>query len=98
MGEPWRASPAWEIVKRAEAALGEPLSHLLLDAAAEEFGRTREAQLSVLLASLMAWEAPQGRLAAPVAFAGHSLGQITALIASGALSLDDGVALARPGR
>ena len=31
---------------------------------------------------------------APVAFAGHSLGQITALIASGALTLEDGVALA----
>ena len=94
MGEPWRSSPAWEVVERAENALDLPLAHLLLDATAEELSRTREAQLSVLLASLMAWETLRERIEAPVAFAGHSLGQITALIASGSLSLEDGVALA----
>jgi [acyl-carrier-protein] S-malonyltransferase len=94
MGEPWRASPAWEVVERAEAALGQPLAHLLLDASDADLGRTREAQLAVLLASLLAWEAIRGQLDGPIAFAGHSLGQITALIASGALSLEDGVRLA----
>jgi len=94
MGEPWRGSPVWEVVERAEAALGQPLAHLLLEATAEELSRTREAQLSVLLASLLAWEAIRDQVGAPVAFAGHSLGQITALIASGALTLADGVALA----
>ena len=33
-----------------------------------------------------------------VAFAGHSLGQVTALVASGALDLDDGVRFAAPAR
>jgi len=94
MGEPWRAFPAWEIVERAETALGQPLAHLLLEASADELSRTREAQLAVLLASLLAWEAVRDQVEAPIAFAGHSLGQITALIASGALSLEDGVALA----
>jgi [acyl-carrier-protein] S-malonyltransferase len=94
MGELWRATPAWEVVERAETALGQPLAHLLLDASAEDLSRTREAQLAVLLASLLAWEAVRDRIEAPVAFAGHSLGQITALIASGALSLEDGVRLA----
>jgi len=94
MGEPWRSSPAWNVVERAEKALALPLAHLLLDATAEELSRTREAQLSVLLASLMAWEALRDRIEAPVAFAGHSLGQITALIASGSLTLEDGIALA----
>jgi [acyl-carrier-protein] S-malonyltransferase len=94
MGEPWRGSPVWEIVERAERALELPLGHLLLEATADELSRTREAQLSVLLASLLAWEALRDQVEAPVAFAGHSLGQITALIASGALSLEDGVALA----
>ena len=94
MGEPWRATPAWEIVERAESALGQPLAPLLLDATAEDLGRTREAQLAVLLASLLAWEALRDHVEAPVAFAGHSLGQITALIASGALTLEDGVRLA----
>ncbi len=94
MGESWRDSPAWEIVERAEKAVDLPLAHLLLDAGADELGRTREAQLSVLLASLLAWEGLRDHVGAPVAFAGHSLGQITALIAAGALSLEDGVALA----
>ncbi len=95
MGEPWRGSPAWKVVERAEAALGLPLAHLLLDASEADLARTREAQLAVLLASLLAWEAVREQLGgAPVAFAGHSLGQLTALIASGALSLEDGVRLA----
>jgi [acyl-carrier-protein] S-malonyltransferase len=94
MGVPWRALPAWDIMERAESALGQPLAHVLLEATADELSRTREAQLAVLLASLLAWEAVRDQVEAPVAFAGHSLGQITALIASGALSLEDGVTLA----
>ena len=94
MGEPWRGSPAWEVVERAETALGQPLAHLLLEATEADLSRTREAQLAVLLASLLAWEAVGSQIEAPVAFAGHSLGQITALIASGTLSLEDGVRLA----
>jgi [acyl-carrier-protein] S-malonyltransferase len=94
MGDPWRGSPAWEIVERAENALGQPLAPLLLDATESDLRRTREAQLAVLLTSLLAWEAVRTQLPGPVAFAGHSLGQITALIASGALRLEDGVRLA----
>lgn len=97
MGLPWREHPAWSIVERAESALSEPLRPLLLDAPATTLARTREAQLAVLLTSLVAWES-----AAPVvhehhevvAFAGHSLGQVTALIAAGALTLEAGVRLA----
>jgi [acyl-carrier-protein] S-malonyltransferase len=94
MGAPWRAHAAWSVVDRAEAALGEPLSCLLLDAPAEQLARTREAQLAVLLTSLVVWEAVGERIEAPSAFAGHSLGQVTALIASGALPLEDGVRFA----
>src|SRR5437764_14880399 len=91
MGAPWQGQPAWAVVARAEAALGEPLAHLLLAESADDLARTRESQLSVLLTSLVAWEAARETIAAPVAFAGHSLGQITALIASGALPLEDGI-------
>lgn len=94
MGAPWRGHAAWGVVDRAEAALGEPLAHLLLAESAEELARTRESQLSILLTSLVAWEAARDRIPSPVAFAGHSLGQITALIASGALPFDDGIRLA----
>ena len=94
MGAPWHEHPAWKIVEQAEAALGEPLAPLLLDATAEQLARTREAQLAVLCTSLVAWEAARPMLDDVVAFAGHSLGQVTALIASGALDLDDGVRFA----
>ena len=94
MGAPWRDHPAWSVVERAEAAFGEPLASLILDAPAEQLARTRDAQLAVLLTSLVAWEAVRERVNAPVAFAGHSLGQVTALIASGALSLEAGVRFA----
>jgi [acyl-carrier-protein] S-malonyltransferase len=82
------------VVERAEGAFGEPLAPLLLDAPAETLARTREAQLAVLLTSLVAWEAIRELVPEPVAFAGHSLGQVTALIASGALALEDGVRFA----
>ncbi|HSO95104.1 MAG TPA: ACP S-malonyltransferase [Acidimicrobiia bacterium] len=94
MGAPWRDQPAWSVIERAEAAFGEPLAELVLDAPAERLARTREAQLAVLLTSLVAWEAIRDRVPEAVAFAGHSLGQVTALIASGALSLEDGVRFA----
>jgi [acyl-carrier-protein] S-malonyltransferase len=82
------------VVERAENALGEPLAPLLLDADADALSRTRASQLQVLLLSLMAWEAAGPELGEPVAFSGHSLGQVTALIASGAVAFDDGIRLA----
>ena len=94
MGLPWRDHPAWTVVERAESAVGEPLADLLLEADKDRLGRTREAQLAVMLVSLMAWEAVRDLLGEPVAMAGHSLGQVTALVASGALSVEDGVRLA----
>lgn len=94
MAAPWRDQPAWAVVERAEAALGEPLGELVTDAPAEQLARTREAQLAVLLTSLVAWEAVRPVVDTPVGFAGHSLGQVTALIAAGVLDLEDGVRFA----
>ncbi len=94
MAAAWRDHPAWALVERAEKALGEPLAHLVTDAPADALTRTREAQLAVLLTSLVVWEAAREHVTDAVAFAGHSLGQVTALIASGALPLEDGVQFA----
>jgi [acyl-carrier-protein] S-malonyltransferase len=94
MGAPWREHQAWGVVERAEQALGEPLAPLLLAESADELARTRESQLSVLLTSLVVWEAAKGQIPTPAAFAGHSLGQITALVASGCLPFDEGIRLA----
>jgi len=96
MGELWRGHPAWSVVDRAEAAIGQPLAPLLLEGSEALLSRTREAQLAVLLVSLVAWEAIRDEMSVdpPVAFAGHSLGQVTALVAAGVLTLEDGVRLA----
>jgi len=94
MGVPWRDHPAWTVVERAEAAVGLPLGDLLLEADQDQLGRTREAQLAVMLVSLMAWEAVRDLVGEPVAAAGHSLGQLTALVAAGTLSIENGVRLA----
>lgn len=94
MGIPWKDHDAWGVVEQAEAALGEPLAPLLLDEPPETLARTRAAQLAVLLTSLVIWEATRAALERPVAFAGHSLGQVTALIAAGVLTVEDGVQLA----
>ncbi len=94
MGAAWQGRPEWvRVVERAEAALGEPLGRLVLDADAEELARTRNAQLAVLLNSLIVWEAIKDRVA-PVGFAGHSLGQVTALIAAGVFAFDEGIRFA----
>jgi [acyl-carrier-protein] S-malonyltransferase len=94
MAVPWRDHPSWIVIEQAEAALGEPLAHLVTDAPPDVLARTREAQLAVLLTSLVVWTALEPITPEPVAFAGHSLGQVTALIASGVLALDTGVRFA----
>ncbi len=94
MGRPWRSSAHWQVVVEAAEALGEPLESLLLEAPEDVLARTREAQLAVFLHSLVAWHALREEVEAPRAFAGHSLGQVTALVAAGVLSVTDGVRLA----
>jgi [acyl-carrier-protein] S-malonyltransferase len=94
MATPWLDHPSWTIVEQAQEALDEPLGHLITEAPADALTRTREAQLAVLLTSLVAWDALSVDPDVPVAFAGHSLGQVTALIAAGVLSLEAGVRFA----
>jgi [acyl-carrier-protein] S-malonyltransferase len=95
VGRAWVDDQAWEVVGQAEAALDRPLARLLLEADAGELAATGASQLAVLLASLVAWDALAPRLdEAPVAFAGHSLGQVTAVLAAGAVDRSEGFRLA----
>jgi [acyl-carrier-protein] S-malonyltransferase len=95
VGRAWVDDQAWEVVGQAEAVLDRPLARLLLEANTDELAATGASQLAVLLASLVAWDALAPRLdEAPVAFAGHSLGQVSALLAAGAVDRSDGFRLA----
>jgi [acyl-carrier-protein] S-malonyltransferase len=94
MGLPWRDTPSWALVGRASEVFGDDVAELLLSNDAERLSRTREAQVAVFVTSLVAWEnRPIQDDENVIAMAGHSLGQLTALVASGALTFEDGVRL-----
>ena len=93
MGRPWVNHDSWEIVGEASEVAGRDIARLLLDADADELKDTRNAQLTTFVSSLMVLDAVERLGLEPSFCAGHSLGEYTALTASGALSLDDGVRL-----
>ncbi len=97
------SSPAAAAVfAAADAALGEPISTLAWEGPAEQLDLTENAQPALLAASIAILEAMRERWAAagqadpaPAFAAGHSMGQYSALVAAGALSIADGVRLVR---
>lgn len=97
-----RSPAAARVFAEADEALGGSISGLAWDGPAELLDLTENAQPAILATSIAILAALRERwaaegLAAPVpAFAaGHSMGQYSALVAVGALSLEDGVRLAR---
>ncbi len=93
MGRPWADHPSWEVVAEASEALGRDLGALLLDAPMEELTATAHAQLTTLVLSLVVLDAVERLGLAPSACAGHSLGEYSALVATGALSMEDALAV-----
>src|SRR5260370_39541808 len=90
-------SPAARAVfARVDAALGESLSRLILEGPEAELTTTANAQPAIVATSCAVLAAIRERLPfmPPPAFAaGHSLGEYSALVAAGALALDDAVRL-----
>ncbi len=93
MGHAWTEHPSWEVAAEASEIAGRDLTTLLLDAPMEELTRTANAQLATFVMSLVVLDAVERLGLFPAACAGHSLGEYTALVASGALSLADGTRL-----
>jgi [acyl-carrier-protein] S-malonyltransferase len=99
------ASPAARAVfERADAALAgawagpRSLSGLILEGPEEELTLTANAQPALVATSYAILEAIRERVPdapAPVLAAGHSLGEYSALVAAGALSLEDAVRVVR---
>ena len=88
---------AREIFARADQALGEKISALCFEGPEDALTLTRNTQPAVVATSVALLAALRARfeLAAPVSAAGHSLGEYSALVASGALSLEDAVRIVR---
>ncbi len=93
MGHAWVEHPSWEVAAEASDIAGRDLTALLLEAPMEELTRTANAQLATFVMSLVVLDAVERLGLFPAACAGHSLGEYTALVASGALSLSDGTKL-----
>jgi [acyl-carrier-protein] S-malonyltransferase len=93
MGQPWVDHPSWELVGEASEVAGRDLAALLLRAEMEELTNTANAQLATFVMSLVVLDAVERLGLAPAACAGHSLGEYSALVASGALAFEDGVRL-----
>lgn len=93
MGRPWIDHESWELVGEASEVAGRDVARLLLDADADELKDTRNAQLTTFVSSLMVLDAVERLGVEPSFCAGHSLGEYTALTATGALGFDDGVRL-----
>lgn len=92
-GRPWVDHPSWELVGDVSEVAGRDVALLLLGAGAEELRATHNAQLVTFSLSLLVLDAIERLGIAPTACAGHSLGEYSALVASGALSFEDGVRL-----
>lgn len=92
-------SSARKVFERADEVLGFALSRLCFEGPAEELKQTINAQPAVMVVSLACLEAAKDAVGEafplPSRVGGHSLGEYTALVAGGALSLDDGIRLVR---
>lgn len=89
---------ARDVFDRADAALGEPLSKLILEGPEADLTLTANAQPAIVTTSIAALAAIQEKypsLPKPAFTAGHSLGEYSALVAAGAITLEDAVRIVR---
>ncbi|HUS94351.1 MAG TPA: ACP S-malonyltransferase [Patescibacteria group bacterium] len=94
----YEAVPAARAVfDQADVQLGFPLSELCFFGPEESLTDTVNQQPALFVTSLAGWEAMQvkGDWPAPDYVAGHSLGEISALVAAGSINFSDGLTLVR---
>ncbi|WP_437641297.1 ACP S-malonyltransferase [Sorangium sp. So ce854] len=84
--------------ERADAALGEPISRLCFEGPMEELTKTSNTQPAIVATSCAVAAAlieHLPNLEPPLYAAGHSLGEYSALVAAGALEIEEAVRLCR---
>ncbi len=97
MGRDWaEAHPeARAVFEEADRVLGFDLSRLIWEGPEEELTLTANLQPALVATSVAILRAVETTGARPVAVAGHSLGEYSALVAAGALDLADALRLTR---
>ena len=86
---------AREVFEEADAALGFAISKLCFEGPAEDLQLTANTQPAILTVSVAAARVLREKGISADYVAGHSLGEYSALVAAGALSLSDAVRLVR---
>ncbi|HVA71118.1 MAG TPA: ACP S-malonyltransferase [Acidimicrobiales bacterium] len=92
-GVAWRTSSHWDVVERVGAVTKVDVAALLLTASDVEVVRTDRAQLATFALSLVGYYELVDLGVRPRYLLGHSLGEFSALVASGLLSLEEGARL-----
>lgn len=91
-----RFDVAARLLDRADRALGYSLGRIMHDERGDDLKRTVHTQPAVFVHSMMLLEMLREKAAfAPVASAGHSLGEYTALVAAGALGFEEALDIIR---
>ena len=93
MGQAWVDSPSWALVGAASDVLGRDVAALLLEADAPTLQQTRNAQVAAFVLGLVVMDAARASGLGWTAAAGHSLGEYTALVAAGTLTVETAVRL-----
>ena len=83
------------VFDQADAALGEPLSHLCFDGPEERLVLTENTQPAILTVSIAAARLLESRGIHPQIVAGHSLGEYSAHVVAGTLAFADAVRIVR---
>jgi len=87
---------ARQVFEESDDALGFAISRLCFEGPAEDLQLTENTQPAILTVSVAAFRATmEAGIGAPAFVAGHSLGEYSALVAAGALSLSDAVRTVR---
>jgi len=86
---------AKRVIQEADNALGFSLSSIMMNGPEEQLKLTEYTQPAILTHSTMVVRAFGNKLPRPDFVAGHSLGEYSALVASGAIVFDDAVRMVR---
>ncbi|MBI3353780.1 MAG: ACP S-malonyltransferase [Nitrospirae bacterium] len=86
---------AKNIFDEADNAIGFPISQLCFNGPKEALSLTENTQPAILTVSIAAFEALKKNGIKPSVFAGHSLGEYSAVVAGGGISFSDAVKLVK---
>jgi [acyl-carrier-protein] S-malonyltransferase len=92
-GVDWQSPRFWEILARVSDAARLDVAKLLIGSTDEDVVRTDRAQIATFALSIVGYYDLVERGIRPRYLLGHSLGEFSALVASGLLSIEDGARL-----